>query len=130
MARFLLLVYELFAYTYLPCGSTYRGVSQFNGGPSDITGGCLSHIRSLSRADASAVFNTFDHFGQAIRLALVGVFSDLVTHESIYASKTPPGALLTGYLADSWTRIGWMILICFMGALGLRKSGRISRKRD
>lgn len=83
-----------------------------------------------TQALAGAVFNTVAQFGQAIGLALIGVVSDSVTQNSKYADKSSPGALLAGYRAGFWTCTGWMILTCFIGALGLRKSGRVGLKRD
>lgn len=83
-----------------------------------------------TQALAGAVFNTVAQFGQAIGHALIGVVSDSVTQNSKYADKSSPGALLAGYRAGFWTCTGWMILTCFIGALGLRKSGRVGLKRD
>jgi hypothetical protein len=83
-----------------------------------------------TQALAGAVFNTVAQFGQAVGLALIGVVSDSVTHNSKFTDKASPDALLTGYRAGFWTCTGWMILACFVGALGLRKSGRVGLKRD
>ena len=83
-----------------------------------------------TQALAGAVFNTVGQFGQAIGLALIGVVSDSVTQNSIYADKGTPAALLVGYRAGFWTCTGWMVLTCFIGALGLRKSGKVGLKRD
>ncbi len=83
-----------------------------------------------TQALAGAVFNTVAQFGQAIGLALIGVVSDSVTHNSKYIDKNSPDALLKGYRAGFWTCAGWMILACFIAALGLRKSGKVGLKRD
>lgn len=83
-----------------------------------------------TQALAGAVFNTVTQFGQAMGLALMGVVSGSVTHNSRYADKNAPGALLAGYRAGFWTCTGFMALTCFIGALGLRKSGRVGLKRD
>ena len=83
-----------------------------------------------TQALAGAVFNTVAQFGQAIGLALNGVVSNTVTQHSKFTDKDSPDALLTGYRAGFWTCTGWMILACFIGALGLRKSGRVGLKRD
>ena len=79
---------------------------------------------------AGAVFNTVGQFGQAIGLALMGVVSGSVTHNSKYTNKIIPGALLVGYRAGFWTSTGFMALTRVIGALGLRKSGRVGLKRD
>ena len=79
---------------------------------------------------AGAVFNTVGQFGQAIGLALIGVVSDSVIRNSKYADKSSPDALLVGYRAGFWTCTGWMVLTTTIGALGLRKSGRVGLKRD
>ena len=83
-----------------------------------------------TQALAGAVFNTVGQFGQAVGLALIGVVTDSVTHNSKYADKDSPDALLSGYRAGFWMCTGWMVLTCFIGAFGLRKSGRVGRKRD
>ncbi|KAF6217856.1 hypothetical protein HO133_006268 [Letharia lupina] len=83
-----------------------------------------------TQALAGAVFNPVGQFGQAIGLALIGVVSNSVTHNSKYADKTLPDALWTGYRAGFWTCTGWMVLSCLIGALGLHKSGRVGLKRD
>lgn len=83
-----------------------------------------------TQALAGAVFNTVAQFGQAIGLALIGVVSDSVTQKSAYADKNSPQALLVGYRAGFWTCTGWMFFACLIGALGLRKSGRVGLKRD
>ena len=83
-----------------------------------------------TQALAGAVFNTVGQFGQAIGLALIGVVSDSVTRESKYADKSSPDALLVGYRAGFWTCTGWMGLLCIIGVLGLRKSGKVGLKRD
>lgn len=83
-----------------------------------------------TQALAGAVFNTVGQFGQAIGLALIGVVSDSVTHNSKYDDKSTPEALLVGYRAGFWTCTGWMVLTCFIGAFGLRKSGKVGLKRD
>ena len=62
-----------------------------------------------TQALAGAVFNTVGQFGQAIGLALIGVVSDSVTHNSKYADKSSPDALLVGYRAGFWTCTGWII---------------------
>lgn len=69
-------------------------------------------------------------FGQAIGLALIGVVSDSVTHNSKYIDKNKPEALLAGYRAGFWTCTGWMVLTCVIGALGLQKSGKVGLTRD
>lgn len=83
-----------------------------------------------TQALAGAVFNTVGQFGQAIGLALIGIVSDSVTQNSKYADKTTPDALWVGYRAGFWTCTGWMVMTCFIGALGLRKSCKVGLKRD
>ena len=63
-----------------------------------------------TQALAGAVLITVGQFGQAIELALIGVVSDSVTQNSMYADKGTPDALLVGYRAGLWTCTGWMVL--------------------
>lgn len=83
-----------------------------------------------TQALAGAVFNTVGQFGQAIGLALIGVVSTSMRHNSKYIDKNKPEALLAGYRAGFWTCTGWMVLTCVIGALGLRKSSKVGLKRD
>ena len=83
-----------------------------------------------TQALASILFNTVGQFGQVIGLVIIGVVPDSVTHNSKYADKSSPDALLVGFRAGFWTCTGWMALTCFIGVLGLRKSGKVGLKKD
>ena len=78
-----------------------------------------------NQALAGAVFNTVGQFGQSLGLALIGVVTSVVEggDESILS-------LLRGYRAGFWAVTVWTIIICVIGAFGLRSSGRIGLKRD
>ena len=80
------------------------------------------------QALAGAVFNTVAQFGQSIGLAIVGVVSNSVTADARTTDVTQ--ALLEGYRAGFWTAFAWMMVVCVVGGVGLRKVGKIGLKRD
>jgi len=84
------------------------------------------HRQSL----AGAVFNTVSRFGHAFRLAIVAVISNTVTSNHRAFLCTSPQGLLVGYHAGFWTSFAWSILAVVVGAVGLRKIGKVGLKRD
>ncbi|KAJ5747005.1 uncharacterized protein N7511_008701 [Penicillium nucicola] len=79
---------------------------------------------------AGAVFNTIAQFGTSIGLTIFAIISAGVTQGSIYSNKGSPEALMAGYRAVFWTCFGLMIAACGVGALGLRKVGKVGLKRE
>jgi MFS family permease len=83
-----------------------------------------------TQAVAGAVFNTAGQFGLSIGLALIGIVSESFIQRSPHADKTGPEALADGYRAAFWTAFGWMLLICVVALVSLRKVERVGLKRD
>ncbi|KAJ0125795.1 hypothetical protein HZ326_31103 [Fusarium oxysporum f. sp. albedinis] len=81
-----------------------------------------------SQSLAGAVFNTAAQFGNALGLAIVQVVSAAVTNQKI--NPTSPEALLEGYRACFWTLFALMLVCVLVGALGLRRAGKVGSKRD
>ncbi|GAD98212.1 aminotriazole resistance protein [Paecilomyces variotii No. 5] len=79
---------------------------------------------------AGAVFNTVAQFGTSVGLAVFAIISANVTQRSSYENKSSPDALMIGYRAVFWTCFGLMVLASGIGALGLRKVGKVGLKRD
>ncbi|KAF4450776.1 hypothetical protein F53441_6108 [Fusarium austroafricanum] len=80
------------------------------------------------QAVAGSVFNAASQFGNAMGLAIMQVVSILVTKK--HAGASPAEALLRGYKASFWTMFSFMILCGFIGAVGLRKAGRVGLKQE
>ncbi|KAK0737991.1 major facilitator superfamily domain-containing protein [Schizothecium vesticola] len=83
-----------------------------------------------TQAVAGAVFNTAGQFGLSIGLALIGIVSESFIQRSPHADKSGPEALADGYRAAFWTAFGWMLLICVVALVSLRKVERVGLKRD
>ncbi|CAM1502634.1 Fc.00g074100.m01.CDS01 [Cosmosporella sp. VM-42] len=81
-----------------------------------------------TQALAGAVFNTASQFGSALGLAILQVISTMVTKEQSGMEET--GAIMEGYRASFWAMFAFMILCTAIGALGLRKTGKVGLKRD
>ncbi|CAG8397601.1 unnamed protein product [Penicillium salamii] len=79
---------------------------------------------------AGAVFNVTAQFGTSIGLTIFAIISAGATQGSAYSDKASPEALMIGYRAVFWTCFGLMIAACGVGALGLRKIGKVGLKRD
>ncbi|KAG7406842.1 Efflux pump terJ [Fusarium oxysporum f. sp. raphani] len=77
---------------------------------------------------AGAVFNTAAQFGNALGLAIVQVVSAAVTNQKI--NPKSPEARLEGYRASFWTLFALMLVCVLVGALGLRKAGKVGSKHD
>lgn len=83
-----------------------------------------------TQALAGAVFSTVSQFGISTGITVSAIISTSVTNKSSYISKTSPDALMLGYRAVFWTIFGTLILACGVGALGLRKVGKVGLKRE
>lgn len=81
------------------------------------------------QALAGAVFNTSSQFGKALGLAIMQVISTLVTRDKEDGMK-PEKALMEGYRVAFWTMFALMLTCAVVGALGLRKAGKIGLKRE
>lgn len=81
-----------------------------------------------TQALAGGVFNTASQFGGAVGLAIMQIISTLVTKDNHTMGETR--ALLAGYKASFWAMFGFMLLCGVVGAMGLRKTGRVGLKRD
>ncbi|KAJ5458603.1 hypothetical protein N7475_009991 [Penicillium sp. IBT 31633x] len=79
---------------------------------------------------AGAVFNTVAQFGTSIGLTIFAIISASVTQGSSYTNKGSPEALMDGYRAVFWTCFAMMMAACGIGALGLRKVGKVGLKRE
>lgn len=82
------------------------------------------------QALSGAVFNTCAQLGTAIGLSATQVIASSVTAGSSYANKSSPAALLVGYRAAFWVMFGWMVVVCIVCMVGLRRVGVIGVKRD
>ncbi|KAG9955407.1 general substrate transporter, partial [Aureobasidium melanogenum] len=82
------------------------------------------------QALAGSILNTIYQFGSAVGLAIMAVISSTVTDSSGYADKDIPAALLEGYKATFWTCLGFAILYCMIGAVGLRAIGKVGLKQE
>lgn len=83
-----------------------------------------------TQALAAAVINTFAQLGTSIGLASMSVISTSVTKDSKFANKSSPQALMAGYRATFWALFAWNAAAFVVGALGLRKLGKVGVKRD
>lgn len=83
-----------------------------------------------TQALSGGVFSTCSQLGTSIGLTITAVISDSRTATSSAMDKSSPAALIVGYRAAFWTLFAWMVLICVLGAGGLRKVGKIGMKQD
>ncbi len=83
-----------------------------------------------TQALGGAIFNTCSQLGTSIGLTITAVVFESRTAGSRYADKGSPDALMVGYRAVFWTLFSWMMLVCFAGAAGLRRMGKIGAKQD
>ncbi len=82
------------------------------------------------QALSGAVFNTCAQLGGAIGLSIAQVIASSVTSESSDANKSSPDALMKGYRVAFWTMFGWIVAVCLVCVVGLRRVGGIGIKRD
>ena len=83
-----------------------------------------------TQALGGAVFNTCSQLGTSIGLTITAVVGDSRTAASGEVDKTSPSALMTGYRAVFWALFAWMLVVCLVGAFGLRRVGKIGIKQD
>ncbi|KAF2132451.1 MFS general substrate transporter [Dothidotthia symphoricarpi CBS 119687] len=83
-----------------------------------------------TQALGGAVFNTCVQLGTSIGLTVTSVIADSRTAASGDVDKMSPSALMAGYRAVFWALFAWMVFVCLVGALGLRKVGKIGAKQD
>ena len=82
------------------------------------------------QALGGAVFQTIAQFGTSFGLAIMASISSSVTEHSGYGIKSSPQALMEGYRVTFWVSFGWILLACAIGAVGLRKVGKVGMKRE
>ena len=80
---------------------------------------CTSETRRTSRLCV---------LGVSIGLCVMSVISGSV--EAGNKSEGMEEALLHSYRASFWTQFAWILASCAIGAVGLRKLGRVGMKRD
>jgi len=85
---------------------------------------------SRTQALGGAVFNTCSQLGTSIGLTITSVIANSRTAASGDVDKASPNALMAGYRAVFWALFAWMIFVCLVGALGLRRVGKIGIKQD
>lgn len=83
-----------------------------------------------TQALAGAVFSTVAQFGTSIGLAVTAVIAASVTEKSAFVEKKSPEALMEGYRAVFWACFAAMGTASVVGALGLRKVGKVGEKRE
>jgi hypothetical protein len=79
---------------------------------------------------AGSILNTVFQFGSSVGLAVMAVISTSVSDVSLHAGEQRTHALLEGYRAAFWTLLGTAVLYCFVGAIGLRRIGKIGLKKE
>ncbi|KAK0707298.1 major facilitator superfamily domain-containing protein, partial [Lasiosphaeris hirsuta] len=84
------------------------------------------HMQALG----GAVFNTCAQLGAAVGLSVTQVVAAAVTSESAFADKTSPEALMAGSRVAFWLMFGWMVVVCGVCVVGLRRVGVVGVKRD
>ncbi|KAF9877853.1 hypothetical protein CkaCkLH20_04429 [Colletotrichum karsti] len=84
------------------------------------------HMQALG----GAVFNTCAQLGAAIGMSVTQVIASSVTSKSSDANKSSPGALMEGYRVSFWTMFGWMMVVCLVCVVGMRRVGVLGVKRD
>lgn len=82
------------------------------------------------QALGGAVFNTCAQLGAAAGLSVTQVIASSVTNDSSYTNKASPNALMEGYRVAFWTMFGWMMFVCLVCVVGMRRIGVIGVKRD
>lgn len=82
------------------------------------------------QALSGAVFITCAQLGGAIGLSVTQVIASSVTNESSHNLKPSTEALMKGYRSVFWTMFGWMVVLCLVSVVGLRRVGVIGLKRD
>ncbi|TWU73794.1 hypothetical protein ED733_004209 [Metarhizium rileyi] len=76
------------------------------------------------QALSGAVFNTCAQLGGAIGMSVTQLIASSVTSGSPYPDKSSPEALMEGYRASFWTMFAWMVFLCVVCLLGMRRIGK------
>lgn len=79
------------------------------------------------QAVAGAVFNTAAQLGNTMGLAAMQIISTWVTKQQEKV-KSPTQALMEGYRATFWTMLALLLVCTIVGAIGLRKAGKVGSK--
>jgi MFS family permease len=85
---------------------------------------------SHTQARGGAVFNTCAQLGASIGFTITSVIANSKTAASSDGDKMSPNALLAGYRDVFWAMFAWMVFVCLVGVLGLRRVGKIGMKQD
>ncbi|KAK0623920.1 major facilitator superfamily domain-containing protein [Immersiella caudata] len=84
------------------------------------------HMQALG----GAVFNTCAQIGSAIGLSVTQVIASSVTAMEEEEGHQSPEGLMKGYRVAFWVMFGWMVFVCLVCLVGMRRVGRIGLKRD
>lgn len=76
------------------------------------------------KALSGAVFNTCAQLGGAVGMSVTQLIASSVTKGSSYPDKSSPEALMQGYRAAFWTMFAWMVFLCIVCLVGMRKVGK------
>ena len=80
---------------------------------------------------AGGVFNTVSQTGKNVGLALAALIGNAVTANSLSTGERDElGALLSGYRAAFWFCVALIVASLCVSVWGLRKIGKVGRKRD
>ncbi|KAK4504447.1 hypothetical protein PRZ48_005363 [Zasmidium cellare] len=82
------------------------------------------------QALGGAVFNTFAQLGTSVGLCGMSVIQESVTKASGVEDKESPEAVMEGLRAAFRAMVGMMGCACVVGAVGLRRVGKVGVKRD
>ncbi|EFR04066.1 integral membrane protein [Nannizzia gypsea CBS 118893] len=74
---------------------------------------------SSTQALAGAVFNTIAQLGSSVGLSAIAVISAAVEKSSPFPDQSPK-AIMAGYRAAFWACFGTMLIVAFIGFVGLR----------
>ena len=80
------------------------------------------------QALAGAIINTVGQFGTSFGIAIMAIISTRVNDSSSHSSETNGLALLPGYRVVFWVSFALTIIVAVIGAIGLRKVGKIGGK--
>lgn len=81
------------------------------------------------QALAGAVINTIAQFGASFGIALMAIISTCVNNRRDAASDATEVSILPGYRAVFWTSFALTLVAAIIGAIGLRKVGRVGQQK-
>jgi len=87
------------------------------------------------QAVGGAVFNTCAQIGGAVGLSVTQVVASSVSrgaggHASGSGNGESPEELMRGYRVAFWTMFGWMVVVCVVCVVGMKRVGGVGLKRD